>query len=465
MTRRIALAILLTVWAVLVAGCVVAYVTVRWALIDQLDRSLVNKASALPELARVRVRAGMATRPTRPAPADDSPRLDRYMIQAENGPIVSPPAGGMVLSHVELLGGSFSQLADGTPLRNVVVRGEARLPEEGSMGVTVFYWSDASHLFRLLNRLAVAFWTFGLGAGLLAALVASRVSRAALRPLHDTADVIGEISPRNLDRRIKAERLPPELVPVATRLNEMLDRIERAYVQRHQFLADASHELRTPVAALVTTMEVSLRHPRQAEAYRATLESCLSDARLLRKLVERLMEQCRADELSHDEAVEEVDLAPLLGQCAQQASVLARENGVEVRRAIPDSVRVKTQPQRVRSIIGNLLSNAVEYNHPGGKVELSVHPNGHFIQFTVRDTGPGIAPEHLPHLFEPFYRADRARSVQPGHLGLGLSLVKSHVAALGGEVRVESTVGEGTAFHVALPVNGNDLPGTGHGGE
>jgi signal transduction histidine kinase len=291
------------------------------------------------------------------------------------------------------------------------------------------------------------------------------VSRAALRPLHDTADVIGEISPRNLDRRIKAERLPPELVPVATRLNEMLDRIERAYVQRHQFLADASHELRTPVAALVTTMEVSLRHPRQAEAYRATLESCLSDARLLRQLVERLMEQCRADELSHDEAVEEVDLAPLLGQCAQQASVLARENGVEVRRAIPDSVRVKTQPQRVRSIIGNLLSNAVEYNHPGGKVELSVHPNGHFIQFTVRDTGPGIAPEHLPHLFEPFYRADRARSVQPGHLGLGLSLVKSHVAALGGEVRVESTVGEGTAFHVALPVNGNDLPGTGHGGE
>jgi heavy metal sensor kinase len=461
MTRRIALAILLTVWAVLVAGCVVAYATVRWALIQQLDQSLVNKASALPELARVR--PGMATRP---APVDDSPQVDRYVIKADNGVTVSPPAGGMVLSQVESLGGSFSELADGTPMRNVVVRGVARSPEGGGgIGVTVAYSADASHLFGLLNRLAFAFSAFGVGAGVLAAGVASRVSRAALRPLHDTADVIGEISPRNLDRRIDARRLPPELVPVATRLNEMLDRIERAYVQRHQFLADASHELRTPVAALVTSMEVSLRHPRQAEAYRGTLESCLSDARLLRQLDERLMEQCRADEPSHDEAVEEVDLAPLLGQCAQQARVMADERGVEVRSEIPQSVRLKTQPQRVRSIIANLLSNAVEYNRPGGRVEMLVCPNGQFIHLTVRDTGPGIADEHLPHLFEPFYRADRARSVQPGHLGLGLSLVRSHVAALGGEVRVESTVGEGTAFHVDVPVNRNGIPAMARGGE
>jgi heavy metal sensor kinase len=459
MTRRIALAILLTVWAVLVAGCVVAYATVRWALIEQLDQSLVNKASALPELTRVP--AGAVTRP---APVPD-PRVDRYTITDENGVLVSPTAGGMVLSQVTLLDASFSELADGTPMRNVWVQGVARRPKGGGIGVTIGYSANASHLFRLLNRLALAFSTFGVGAGLLAALVALRVSRAALRPLRETADVIGEISPRNLNRRIDARRLPPELVPVATRLNEMLDRIERAYVQRHQFLADASHELRTPVAALVTTIEVSLRHPRGAEAYRSTLDSCLSDARLLRQLVERLMEQCRADELSHDEAVEEVDLAPLLDQCAQQATVLASERGVDVRSEIPEHVPVKIQPQRLRSIIVNLLSNAVEYNQPGGRVELLVRPNGQFIHLTVSDTGPGIAAEHLPHLFEPFYRADRARSVQPGHLGLGLSLVRSHVSALGGEIRVESRVGEGTAFHVDVPVNRNGTPGTGQDGE
>jgi signal transduction histidine kinase len=322
--------------------------------------------------------------------------------------------------------------------------------------VSVVYWADASHLFRLLNRLAMAFLVFGTVAGLLAAWAALAVSRAALRPLHETAAVIGEISPRDLHRRIEMARLPPELVPMASRLNEMLERIERAYGQRHQFLADASHELRTPVAALVTTMEVSLRHPRTAEAYRNTLESCLADARLLRQLVERLMEQCRAEELSHDEAVEDVDLEPLVSQCAAQAAVLGRERHVDVRADIPVGVRLTTQPQRLRSVVTNLLSNAVEYNRPGGRVDLTVQPNAQFIHLTVRDTGPGIAEAHLPHLFEPFYRADQARSVRPGHLGLGLSLVRSHVEALGGAVRVESRLGEGTAFHVDLPTGGRD---------
>jgi heavy metal sensor kinase len=465
MTRRIALAILLTVWAALVAGCLVAYTTVRWALIEQLDRSLMNKASGVAELARVP--PGMATRPavgaaaatptTRPATRSAFASrarapVDRYVVKTDKDFSVSKPAGGMVLADPELLEASFSALADGTPTRNVLVRGVAEGPDGRPLPVTVAYISDASHLFRLLDRLALAFAAFGIAAGLLAALVALWVSRAALRPLHATADVIGEISPRNLHRRIDARQLPPELVPMASRLNEMLERIERAYVQRHQFLADASHELRTPVAALVTAVEVSLRLPRAAEAYRGTLESCLSDARLLRQLVERLMEQCRADELSHDEPTEDVDLAPLLTQCADQAAVLARELGVAVRADVPPSLHLTTQPQRLRSVVTNLLSNAVEYNRPGGRVELTVRPNAQFIHLTVRDTGPGIAAEHLPHLFEPFYRADRARTVSPGHLGLGLSLVHSHVAALGGSVRVESTPGEGTAFHVDVPV-------------
>jgi heavy metal sensor kinase len=447
MTRRIALAILLTVWAVLVAGCVVAYATVRWALVEQLDQSLIAKASTVPELARVP--AGLATRPA--PPAVDA-RVDRYVIKADNGVTVSPAAGGLALKEVASLGATFTTLADGTPVRNVMVRGVAVTPDGRSVGLTIAYGGDASHLFRLLNRLATAFAAFGVAAGLLAAWVALAVSRAALRPLHETAAVIGGISPRDLHRRIETARLPPEIVPMASRLNELLERIERAYGQRHQFLADASHELRTPVAALVTTIEVSLRHPRQADAYRATLESCLSDARLLRQLVERLMEQCRAEELSHDESVEEVDLAPLLNQCAAQAGVLGRERAVDVRSDVPASVRLMTQPQRLRSVVTNLLSNAVEYNRPGGSVDLVVRPNGQFIHLTVRDTGVGIAEGHLPHLFEPFYRADQARSVQPGHLGLGLSLVRSHVEALGGSVRVESRVGEGTTFHVEVPV-------------
>lgn len=448
MTRRIALAILATVWALLVAGGVTTYLTVRSVLIRELDEFLMARALTAPELSRPATRP-VEGRANRPAPTvGENDALEDYVIEGAVGRL-SPPTGGLARARGTLISSRFSRLADGSLVRNVTFR--ATLPDASTYVVS--FRGSAARLDRLLDRLLWAFVAFGVCAGLLTAFVAVRVSRAALAPLHTTAAVIGEIDPRNLHRRIDTARLPPELVPMSDRLNEMLERIERAYVQRQQFLADASHELRTPVAAIVTTAEVSLRHPRSTEAYKGTLESCLADARLLRHLVERLMEQCRADVLSHDEPVERTDVAPLLAQCADQAAALAHDREVTVRREIPLQLSLNTQPQRLRSIITNLLSNAVEYNRPGGVVELLAQPNGRVLHLTVRDTGPGIAGEHLPHLFEPFYRADKARSNQVGHLGLGLSLVQSHVAALGGEIRVESTPGTGTTFRVDLPIN------------
>ena len=459
MTRRIAFAILLTVWTILIAGCLTAYLSIRWVLIDQLDHSVSKKASSLPEL---RPAAGGASErevsgpPGRTAVAgpeglgDSS--SDRYVVKNAAGQTLSPPAGGLAISTPQVLSASFSTLADGTRQRRLVLRAMTRGADGAATRVTINYQTSAVDLDRLLDGLALSLGAVGLCGGLIAAFVAVKVSRAALRPLYATAEVIGTIDPQNLHRRIDAAALPPELTPMAQRLNEMLERIERAYAQRHQFLADASHELRTPVAALVTTAEVSLRHPREAQAYRSTLESCLDDARYLQRLVERLMEQCRADTLSHDEAAEEVDLTPLLNRCADQAAALGHDRNVRIVRTLPETYRFTTQPQRLRSIVTNLLSNAVEYNRPDGQVELSAKPNGKFLHLSVRDTGPGIGAEHVPHLFEPFYRADKARSGQAGHLGLGLSLVQSHLHALGGEIRVESSLGCGTTFHVDLPI-------------
>jgi signal transduction histidine kinase len=468
MTRRIALSILATVWALLLIGGVTVYLIVRAALVDQLDHSLVKLVLAsAPELAPPAPQsAPPATQPAparidraagRPQPVAGRPdTIEYYVIQGATGH-VSPPAGGRPQVRTELLTGAFSRLPDGHLVRNVTFR--ATFPPSADAAAasrgpyTVLFRGSAQRLDQLLDRLLLAFIAFGAAAGAATAFVAVRVSRAALRPLHATADVIGTIDPSNLHRRIDAARLPPELLPMADRLNEMLGRIEEAYARRQQFLADASHELRTPVAALVTTAEVSLRHPRPADAYRATLETCLSDARMLRRLVERLMEQCRADTLSHDEPADQSDLAPLLHQCVDQAAVLAGERQVTVDREIPPRLVVTVQIGRLRSVVANLLSNAVEYNRPGGTVALRAARAGETLQITVRDTGLGIADEHLPHLFEPFYRADRARSGEAAHLGLGLSLVQSHVAAMAGRVRVESTAGEGTTFVVELPIN------------
>ncbi len=494
MTRRISQAILLTTWAVLIAGCLTAYFTVRWALIEQLDHALLARASTIPELAQSapdRTQCDPTTNPTNPsshsnlstthpatttpayAPAREpkahradpttpspnsapAPPSDYYAIRTETGQTLSPPAGGLSATDLTPISASFAALPDGRRLRVLTLRGTARLAGGRIVSVTVIYQSSADQLDQLLNRLALTFSAFGLIAGLITALVAQRVSRAAMRPLYATAEVIGAIEPRHLDRRIDSSRLPPELLPMAGKLNEMLERIERAYAQRQQFLADASHELRTPVAAMVTTAEVTLRKPRSADEYQAALKSALDDARLLRRLVERLMEQCRADTLSHDEEPTEIDLTPLLSQCADHAAALGLSRNITVRRQLPPSCIITTQSGRVRSIITNLMANAVEHNRPAGAVELIASPNGRVVHLEIRDTGPGIAPKHMPYLFEPFYRVDNAGSHESGHMGLGLALVQAHIHALGGTIRCESTPGEGTIFHVDIPTGKSD---------
>jgi signal transduction histidine kinase len=354
-----------------------------------------------------------------------------------------------------VLGASFTKLADGTRLRNVTIRVMSKLP--GGHGdaspVTIFCSTSAEPFDRLLNRLGIALAAVGAAGGLVAAGVAVRVSRVALRPLRDTARQIGEIDERALDRRIDPTPLPPELLPMAERLNEMLARLERAFQQRQRFLADASHELRTPVAALLTAMQISLRHPRDADAYRKTLETCTDDAAYLRRLVERLMEQVRSDLPETGEPVEPVDAGRLLEQCAAVVEPLANAKGVAFHHEIAPALSARTwltQPIRVRSIAVNLLSNAVEYTPPAGKVDFTASLNDGLL-LRVSDTGPGIASDHLPHLFEPFYRADKSRAREAGHLGLGLALVQAHVHALGGKCSVQSQLGKGTTFEVYLP--------------
>ena len=239
---------------------------------------------------------------------------------------------------------------------------------------------------------------------------------AVLRPLHDASDVIGAIDERELDRRIDAASLPPELRPVAAQFNGMLERLEHAFAQRKQFLADASHELRTPVAALVTTIEVALRRRRGADELERTLESCLTDARHLKRLVHVLMDHARgeASAAAQVERPEPLDVVELLTECADIAATLGTVKDVRIERAFAAPLPVVTQPQRLRSVVMNLLSNAVEYNRPGGVVSVAARVEAGTLYITVRDTGRGIAAEHVPHLFEPFYRADGARRPRPG---------------------------------------------------
>ncbi|HSZ59345.1 MAG TPA: ATP-binding protein [Tepidisphaeraceae bacterium] len=429
MTRRIAITMMLTVWATILVAGTTAWIAAWVILLRNLDRRVLDMAKA-------HLGVGLGARVV----VNDSAGGPRIRERAHEDPDPPVTARQFVINP----DGYFRKL-------EVVVPGSA------SPGV---FELPADDFIFTMEALAGSLAACGIAAGAAAALVARRIARLSLRPLNQTAAVIGTIDEANLDQRIEAEELPVELRPMAGRLNEMLERLSRAFEQRRRFLADASHELRTPVAAIITTMEVALRRPRTASELTETLETCLSEARHMRLLVQALLRQVRAEGIVGDEEAESLDAGAMLKQCADLAGSLAAERNVSVVRRVQGLVPVHAQPGRLRSVVLNLMSNAIEYNHAGGTVELSARSDEASTEIIVKDDGPGISPEHLPHLFQPFYRATRSRE-SDGHLGLGLFLVDSHVKAMGGECRVESALGRGTTFRVRLPGNSRRTNGNG----
>jgi signal transduction histidine kinase len=443
MTRRIALAILFSAWAVVLVALVVIYFATRHTLVAELDESIIMRASALPQLVGVSQEGGIAVLPPG----------DRYMIRNELGQVIARPQGRLSSrASPSVISRKFVSLADGGRLRSITLNFALRASDEQPEQLaTIVYSSPADALDNLLKRMTILLCAVGLGGGLLIGAVAWHVSRAALRPLRQTADVIGTIDERKLDRRVEAAALPSELRPMAERLNEMLARLEREFAQRKQFLADTAHELRTPVAAILTHLEVTLRRPREAAALADALRTSLSDVQLLRRLVDALLEQVRSDRPMAAAQITRIDVSALLEQCATLADSLASAKNVQIVRKFPSGLRAHTQPVALQSIITNLLANAVEYSHADGCVELTCRLAGGQLELSVKDNGPGISPDVLPHIFQPFYRADGSHGSSEGHLGLGLFLVQSHARSMGGRCEVQSTVGAGSIFRVELP--------------
>jgi two-component system OmpR family sensor kinase len=436
MTRRIAITILLTVWTSIVCAGAAAWFMARAILLADLDASIMQRVMALPALSG-KDRSGLV------------PSGDHFIVQDGVGQTLdrllpssigfSPPA--------KVVDAALVWLPDG-PFRRLTLRlsdGGARRP------TTVVYSASAAELERVLQRLAIGLIACGAAAGAIAAAASIRLARIALRPLADAAEAIGAVNETNLDRRVDQNSLPPELQPMARQLNAMLGRLQTSFDQRRRFLADASHELRTPTAAIITTMEVALRRPRTIVDLQEVLQICLSEARHMRYLVQALLRQVRAEGESPSDEVIDFDASELVMQCTNSAQSVAQEKGIVLVASLGAALPVRADPNRLRSVLTNLLSNAIEYNKPGGRVEVGTSVAGSSAQISVKDDGPGISPNDLPNLFQPFYRVNRNRQ-SDGHLGLGLFLVESHMKSMGGECRVDSVLGRGTIFLVRIPL-------------
>lgn len=273
-----------------------------------------------------------------------------------------------------------------------------------------------------------------------------------LSPLQRLTEAVSKVSPRNFDLELGGEQLPAELEPISARLSETLDQLRLAFEREKQAAADISHELRTPVAALLATAEVALKKPRGADDYRRSLVECRDIAAQMKAMVERLMALAKLDSGNDAVRAEAFDARSVFGDCAALVRPLAEAAGLRFEADLPRQTWT-SDVRKWREVALNLLHNAVEYNRPGGSIRFTAARDGDRLVLTVADTGIGIAPDHVGRLFERFYRADPSRHVDDGlHTGLGLSIVKGYVDLLNGRVTVESRPGVGSTFRVEVPV-------------
>jgi heavy metal sensor kinase len=277
------------------------------------------------------------------------------------------------------------------------------------------------------------------------------MARKALAPMEKLRRSTQQITASRLDRRLPITNAGDELGRLTQTINEMIARLERSFTEIRRFTADASHELRTPLAAIRAEAEVALNRPLGVGDYQQLLGSILEECERLTRLTEQLLALAREDAGVARQADQRVDLSALLESVAETMRPLAESKGVEFKAQTNGHAEVRGDPGRLRQVFYNLLDNAIKYTPPGGTVAVKSGQEEGDAVVTVRDTGPGIPPEHLPRVFDRFYRVDRARSREEGGTGLGLSIARSIVAAHGGRIELSSTPGQGTTCTVTLP--------------
>lgn len=275
--------------------------------------------------------------------------------------------------------------------------------------------------------------------------------RRALGPVQQLTYAAEQITQHNLGERLPVSKSGDELERLALSLNRMITRLDDAFQQTNRFLADASHELRTPLTVLCGELEELTNDTRLDPKHRERTISLLSEALRLSKIVEQLLMVSRLDSGEAIVEWQQFDLAELVRSTAEQMNLLAEDKNITIHGEVTERVLVEGDRSRLKQVLVNLIDNAIKYTEAKGSINWAVKNSGRKAVLEISDTGIGISPEALPHIFERFYRADKARSAEGESIGLGLAIVKSIVTAHGGEVVAESIVGKGTLFRVCLP--------------
>ena len=338
------------------------------------------------------------------------------------------------------------------PTLHYVVRS---VPEAGGQIGAILAGADTRsaelQIEQLVTTIVIAFVV-----GVIAAVLVGRwIAGRALEPVDRMITEVREITDgRSLHRRLAVPMEKDELGRLALTLNQMWTRLERSFVALRRFTADASHELKTPLTVVRAGVERAITRPDVPQETLAALEETLQEVNRMTELLESLLTLARADEGRADLHREPVDLREIIEEAGETGELLAEHAGVGIEiRLPPDPLVVAVDRSRMRQLALNLIENAVKYTPRGGQVSVELGSSDGRVTFSVADTGIGIAPGDLPHVFDRFWRADsaRTRTSERAGTGLGLAICKWIAEAHGGTIEVQSRPGRGTTFTVGIP--------------
>jgi heavy metal sensor kinase len=451
----------LTLWYVLLIAIILAcfsagiYLTLRHNLYANLNDSLEARANDLLPLVRYE-----GTSPTLSASiSTNSPDLGEQFVRVydasgqltfdDSGEAGAVPVDSEALQRA-LTGGTDTHgvSVNGEPFRVRVVPIEQNGRLTGALEVGRDAGDESDTLHTLLLILGTAYPVTLAVASLGGIFLAGR----ALSPIDKLTRLARRISAEDLSQRLDLQLPDDEMGRLARTFDEMIARLDDAFRRQRQFTADASHELRTPLTAVKGQVEVALTRPRDPDAYREVLQNVNEEVDRLIRLVGSLLTLARADAGQIPVSPEAIDVANLVTAAAEQVRPVAQQRDVGLVLAPGPAVNLRADEDLLLQLLLNLLDNAIKYTPSGGQVTAGWTADGTQIELWVRDTGAGIGPEHLPHIFDRFYRADKARSRAEGGVGLGLSICRWIAEAHDGSISVETSSGEGSTFTVKLPL-------------
>jgi heavy metal sensor kinase len=438
---------------VAVLGAVAVWLTVNRIEMGAIDASLQSQAATVT--AALNDQNGQVTLSGGDALPTDTPEGVAVGVTLVAGGHASTTAGPAVgAAESEQLAAAagargtsvFSNTsAAGQPLRVLAV------PVTGNSDVLVLSRS-LTETNRSLLQLALGLAAVVVVLIAAVALLGYRLAGRALRPVREMAVMAREISDRDLHRRIDLDLPDDELGQLAATLNEMLARLETAFGGLQRFTADAAHELRAPLTLMRTELETALRRRARPSLDESEMRSLLEETNRLSRMADQLLLLARADAGELGVSWTTVDVSDLVEETADRWRATAAGQGVEIRAAAPDTGALQGDPELLRRLLDNLLSNAVRHTPAGGVVTVAAGLDDGQWLITVADTGTGVPTELRGRLFDRFSRAAGARGRDQGGAGLGLSLAAAIVAAHGGAISLRTAAPRGAVFEVRLPI-------------